>query len=59
MYQINRDGVSVKVVLDKRNSLKNGLYRIRICVIYKRVVRLYTTGKAISADDWEDYQIQE
>ena len=53
MYKINRDGISVRTMLDKRKSGKSGLYPIKICVTYKRLQQYYITRKQLSVEDWE------
>lgn len=53
MYYWNRDGISVRVVLDKRQVLKSGLYPIHIRVIYRRVIKDYSAGKQSSVSDWD------
>lgn len=44
MYSWKQDGISVKVVLDKRYLRNNGAYPIRIRVIYKRILKEFNTG---------------
>ena len=36
MYKYSKDGVSVLTVLDKRKQKKNGLFPIKVQVIYNR-----------------------
>lgn len=53
MYQMNRNGISVRTVLDKRTKRKTGLYSIRICVTYRRLQQYYITRQELSIEDWE------
>lgn len=53
MYKFNRDGVSVRSIVDKRRRKNNGLYPIKIEVIYKRRQKYYSTGQDTSPDEWE------
>lgn len=45
--------ITVTAVLDKRYPRKNGLYPVRIQIVYKRVQKYYNTGKELSISDWE------
>lgn len=53
MYKYSKDGVSVLTVLDKRKQKKNGLFPIKVQVIYKRKQKYYSTGQEVSVTDWE------
>lgn len=53
MYYNYKDGISIRSVLDKRIYRKSGLYPIRICVTYKRIMKYYSTEKELSIEDWE------
>jgi len=53
MFRYSRDGVSVLTVLDTRRAKKNGLFPIKIQVVFKRKQKYYSTGKEISINDWE------
>lgn len=53
MYKFNRDGVSVRSIVDKRRRKNNGLYPIKIEVIYKRRQKYYSTGQDTSPEEWE------
>lgn len=52
MYKYAKDGVSLSSVLDTRRAKKNGLYPVKIQVVYKRIQRYYPTGKELSPDEW-------
>jgi len=53
MYKYSKDGVSVLTVLDKRKQKKNGLFPIKVQVIYNRKQKYYSTGQEVSIKDWE------
>lgn len=53
MYKYSKDGVSVLTVLDKRKQKKNGLFPIKVQVIYNRKQKYYSSGQAVSIQDWE------
>jgi len=53
MYQNNFNRISVKTILDRRYKKKNGLYSVKVQVIYMRVQKYYNTGKELSETDWE------
>ena len=53
MYSWKQDGISVKVVLDKRYLRNNGAYPIRIRVIYKRILKEFNTGIEATPLEWE------
>lgn len=53
MYRFRRDGVSVIAVLDTRHAKKNGLYPVKIEVIYRRQQKYFPTGMDASEDEWE------
>ncbi len=52
MYKYAKDGVSLSSVLDTRRAKKNGLFPVKIQVVYKRIQRYYPTGKELSPDEW-------
>ena len=53
MYRFNKDGISVLTVLDRRRIKKNGLYPVKIEVVYRRIQKYYPTGKDVSAEEWD------
>lgn len=53
MYKYAKDGVSVLTVLDKRKQKMNGLYPVKVQVIYNRKQKYYSTGQEMSIKDWE------
>ena len=53
MYKYSKDGVSVLTVLDKRKQKMNGLFPIKVQVIYNRRQKYYSTGQEVSIKDWE------
>lgn len=53
MYRFRKDGISVLAVIDRRRVKNNGLYPVKIEVIYRRRQRYYPTGKDVSSEEWE------
>lgn len=53
MLSDNKNGVSVKLIHDTRLKNKEGLFPIRVQVIYQRTAKYYNTGKKMSVADWE------
>lgn len=53
MYYWKQDGVSIKVVLDKRQIRKSDLYPIRISVTYRRTIKDYGIDRKASEAYWE------
>lgn len=53
MFEYQKEGITVKTILDIRRKLESGLYRVRIRVTYKRKIREYSTGKELSEADWD------
>lgn len=53
MLSDNKNGVSVKLILDTRLKNKEGLFPIRVQAIYQRTAKYYNTGKKMSTADWE------
>lgn len=45
MFKFAKDRISVITVLDKRRPKANGLYAVKVQVVYRRVQRYYLTGK--------------
>jgi len=52
MYKYTKDGVSVLTILDTRRPKQNGLFPVKVQVIYNRIQKYYSTGKELSPDDW-------
>lgn len=52
MYKYAKDGVTLSSVLDTRRAKKNGLYPVKLQVIYKRIQRYYATGKELLPGEW-------
>ena len=53
MVRYSKDGISVLVVLDRRRMKKNGLYPVKVEVVYKRRQKYYWTGKDLSPEEWQ------
>ena len=49
-----KDGVSILVVLDGRRPKNNGLYPVKVQVVFKREQKLYPTGKDLSVKEWNE-----
>ena len=49
----SKDGVTVAAVIDTSHPKKNGLFPVRIRVTYRRRLCYYTTGKDLTAEEWE------
>lgn len=54
MYKFNKDGISVLIVVDRRRMKNNGLYPVKIEVVYRRVQKYYPTGKDVSLEEWDN-----
>lgn len=52
MYRFSKNGISVLVVLDRRRQKNNGLYPVKIEVVYRRTQRYYPTGSDLSENEW-------
>ena len=53
MYRFYKDGISVLTVVDRRRKKNNGLYPVKIEVIFRRVQKYYPTGKDVTLDEWD------
>ena len=53
MYRFKKDGISVLAVVDRRRRKNNGLYPVKIEVIYRRVQKYYPTGKDVTLKEWD------
>lgn len=49
----SKDNLSILVTYDTRRSKKNGLYPVKIQVVYNRAQQYYATGKDLSKSDWK------
>ena len=49
-----KDSVSVLVVLDGRRAKNNGLFPVKVQVVFKREQKFYPTGKDLSVKDWNE-----
>jgi len=45
VYRDCKDGVTALTILDTRRPKQNGLYPVKVQVIFKRVQKYYSTGK--------------
>ena len=48
----SKDNLSILVTYDTRRPKKNGLFPVKIQVVYNREQQYYATGKDLSEDDW-------
>ncbi len=55
MYRYRKDGISVLTVVDKRRMKNNGLFPVKIEIIYRRVQKYYPTGQDVSPEEWEGF----
>ncbi|QMU30128.1 site-specific integrase [Adhaeribacter radiodurans] len=53
MFDFSDSGVTVTAMLDNRRANKEGLFPIKVRVTYQRERKYYSTGKALSIEDWE------
>jgi integrase/recombinase XerD len=53
MFTYQKDGISMKTVLDTRRALQSGLYRVRIRIFYKGKYLEYSTDNKLSNEDWQ------
>ncbi len=53
MYRYRKDGISVLAVVDKRRKKNNGLYPVKIEVVYRRIQKYYPTSQDVSLDEWD------
>lgn len=53
MYRFRKNGISVIAVVDRRRKKNNGLFPVKIEVIYKRTQKYYPTGKDVTSEEWE------
>lgn len=52
MFKYTKDNITVLTVLDKRRAKSNGLYPVKVQVVYRRVQKYYPTGKELTVDEW-------
>lgn len=55
MDRFRKDGISVLTVVDRRRKKNNGLYPVKIEVIYRRVQKYYPSGQDVSDQEWEGF----
>ncbi|MEJ8756252.1 site-specific integrase [Pontibacter sp. H259] len=53
MFRYSTNSITVCVILDTRRQTKDGLYPVKVRVIYERKIAYYATGKRLSPEDWE------
>lgn len=53
MFKFTKDRISVMTVLDKRRPKANGLYPVKVQVVYRRVQKYYLTGKELTEEEWQ------
>ncbi len=55
MYRFTKDGISVLAIVDRRRKKNNGLYPVKIEIIYRRMQKYYPTGQDVSLEEWEGF----
>ncbi len=55
MYRYRKDGISVLTIVDTRRKKNNGLYPVKVEIIYRRVQKYYPTGQDVSPEEWEGF----
>ena len=45
MFKYSKDGVSVLTILDTRRAKINGLFPVKVQVVFRRKQKYYSTGK--------------
>jgi integrase len=53
MFCYSNNGVTVASIIDDRRATTENLYPIKIRVTYRRMRKYYSTGKTLSAENWE------
>ncbi|HIZ87984.1 MAG TPA: site-specific integrase [Candidatus Coprenecus pullistercoris] len=53
MLKFSRKGISVSVVLDRRRIKVNGMYPVKIEVVWNRKQKYFPTGVDMSENDWK------
>ncbi len=56
MYKYRKDGISVLAIVDKRRMKNNGLFPVKIEVVYRRVQKYYPTSQDVSPEEWENFK---
>lgn len=56
MYRFRKDGISVLTIVDRRRRKNNGLFPVKIEVVYRRVQKYYPTGQDVSLEEWEKFR---
>ena len=54
MFKYSKDGVSVLTILDIRRAKINGLFPVKVQVVFRRKQKYYSTGKELSKEDWDN-----
>lgn len=55
MYRFRKDGISVLAIVDRRRRKINGLYPVKIEVVYRRVQKYFPTGQDVSLEEWDGF----
>lgn len=55
MYRYTKDGISVLAVVDRRRKKNNGLFPVKIEVVFRRVQKYYPTGQDVSPEEWDSF----
>lgn len=51
-FSYSKDGITVAAMIDTSHPKQNECYPVRIRVTYARQRRYYSTGKALTPDEW-------
>lgn len=58
MFKYSKGGITVLGVLDRRRIKSNGLYPVKIEVIYRRRQKYFSSGVDMSEDEWDAGPLQ-
>lgn len=53
MYNYSNNGITIASILDNRRMQNNGKYPVKIRVTYQRIRKYYSTGKELTAEEWD------
>ena len=54
MLKYSKDGISVFAILDRRRIKTNGLFPVKVEVIYRRQQKYFPTGVDMSEMEWQN-----
>lgn len=53
LYSYSHNGFTIPSVIDERREMNDGTFPVKICVIFKREQKYYSTGKNLSIEEWK------